>query len=132
MRRTLPPHFIIYHQRARGSGGVAAGGAGGGERRRGSATSQQAAAAAAAAAAAGVGAGGAGSAAAAGANKINPELYETSNAWGTAREKARAEGVGGREPEQLPEHVFAIQMAKNQPWTERLTVSFCLLFAGVY
>lgn len=27
-----------------------------------------------------------------------------------------------REPEQLPEHLFAIQMAKNQPWTERLTV----------
>lgn len=53
---------------------------------------------------------------------MNPELYETSNAWGTAREKERVEGVGGREPEQLPEHVFAIQMAKNQPWRERLTV----------
>lgn len=61
---------------------------------------------------------------------MNPELYETSNAWGTAREKERAEGVGGREPEQLPEHVFAIQMAKNQPWRERLTVGWVGWFLG--
>ncbi|CAM9905553.1 unnamed protein product [Ectocarpus sp. 8 AP-2014] len=107
-----PPPYPGRNQRAsRGqSGGTGAGGGGGGERRRGSSTSQTAAAAAAGAAAA-----------ASGASKINPELYETSNAWGTAREKEREEGIGGREPEQLPEHVFAIQMAKNQPWRDRLT-----------
>lgn len=50
------------------------------------------------------------------------DLYRDADDWGTERERARTEGGGGRQPEQLPEHVFAIQMAKSQPWKDRLTV----------
>lgn len=50
------------------------------------------------------------------------DLYRDADDWGTERERARTEGGGGRQPEQLPEHVFAIQMAKSQPWRDRLTV----------
>lgn len=104
--------LLCYQQHRRGSGNA---GAAGGSAAVAAATAAAAAASAAAAA-------GGGGTAAPGEHQPNAELYRTPNAWGTEREKERQAGGGGREPEQLPEHVFAIQMAKNQPWRDRLTV----------
>ena len=65
-------------------------------------------------------------------HQAGAELYREADHWGTERERVRAEGGGGRQPEQLPEHVFAMQMAKNQPWKDRLTVwtGVCLAWKG--